>query len=130
MKLHYKAITGLALAAGLVGAGGAAFAGTSYVGFDAIMPNLQQGWNSSTQTKAISNNAGSLAMSSVGSNYTANARICNGAGTCASERDGVGDNTTVSLAAGFPAGTNVHMQLFENPWALVQVEAIGSWKSN
>ncbi|NEM92402.1 hypothetical protein [Galbitalea soli] len=130
MKLITKVASATALTAGLCFVGGAAFAGTSYSSFDAIVPGAQQQWDSSNQSKSGTNAAANLVLSNVGSTYKVNARICNQAETCAAEKTGLGDGWSGSLSAGFLAGTSVHLQLHTSIWTLVRVEAIGKWRSN
>ena len=130
MKIPVKILSGAALVVGLVSAGGAAFAGTSYQSYDAILPKLQQPWNSSSQAKTYSNLAGDISVSYVGSTYTINARLCNQSnGTCGTEVFGLDDNQSAELGAGFGAGTLLHLQLHSHEYAFVQIESVGSWRS-
>lgn len=133
MKVSKKAISAAVLAAGLVFTGiSAANAGTSSESFTAEMPHLQQAWNSAAQTKATAKASGSVSISSVGSSYTANARMCQSSNhnNCGDEVKGIGGGGSGALKNGFNAKNTVVLQLHENPWAAVAVTAKGSWKSN
>jgi hypothetical protein len=131
MRITTKTLSTAALLCLFVGAGSAAFAGTGDSHFDAIVPNLQQPWNSSAQNKVFTSAAAAVHLDSVGADYHMNARICNqGDGTCGTDTNTIGDGGSAPLDAPFIGGTAVHLQLHTSEYALVRVEAIGSWHSN
>lgn len=130
MKQSHKFLATLIIAAGLIGAGGAAQAGTTYVGFSATLPNLQQGWKSPLQVKSRAGVSGNVKITSVGGEYRVNARMCNSsAGTCGPQITGINDRGFAVLKNGFSSGQKVKMQLFQNPWSPVSVDTVGSWRS-
>ena len=75
MRITTKTLSTTALVCLIVGAGSAAYAGTGDSHFDAIVPNLQQPWNSAAQNKVFTSTSAAVHHDSVGSDYHMNARI-------------------------------------------------------
>ncbi|MBF4618549.1 hypothetical protein ITJ44_10745 [Clavibacter sp. VKM Ac-2873] len=131
MRITTKTLSTAALLCLFVGAGSAAYAGTSSSHFDAIVPRFQQPWDSAAQTKASTGGQGFVSFDTIGGDYRMNARICDGGnGSCGAELKEVAQGQGALPDSPFSAGSRVHLQLHATPYNFVRVEAIGSWASN
>lgn len=129
MKTKSKIVLSIVLGGIMLSAGGAAYAGTSYQGFNETTPSLQQPRTFGNQTKAGSGVAGGIIVDSVGSNYTVNAKLRTG-NTFGTEVKGLGDSSSASLPNSIGAGSTTQMTLTNNTWTTVTVQIVGSWRSN
>lgn len=130
-----KRLTNTAIVAGIVGAlalsSSAAHAGTSWVGYNVNLPNLQQGTSTAYQDKTYAGTAGNLNVSFVALSYLVNAKTRHGSvATFGIEVKGLTDGSVASLRNSVPAGARVSVTLTNNTWTTVTVQTIGAFKSN
>ncbi|MEO8527994.1 MAG: hypothetical protein ABI435_02850 [Pseudolysinimonas sp.] len=119
--------------AGLVGVGGVAWAGNSYVAFNLTLPVAQVAGNTASQTKATTGLAGNIHITSVGSTYTVDAQMCSlfglycGGGT---KVFGLNDGQSSTLQNSYGGGgSGMVAQLRIGSFNSVSVQVIGSWRS-
>lgn len=123
-----------ALSAALVGAGGVAYAGTTYENFNSILPVGQFPASTTFQTKTSTGVSGNIRITSIGSTYQVDAQMCSlygaycGGGTKVYYLDD-GDSSTLpnSYSGG---GQHITSNLQTSTWNSVTVQVIGSWRSN
>lgn len=132
MKKKMKALLGAGAVLVAVGFGAtAAQAGTSYVGFNVDMPNLQQGQDTAGQTKSTTGASGTVRIDGVGGGYKANAKMRQGSpAQFGTEVKGLGGGSSASLANSFQSGKYVYVHLTNNTWTTVKVNVAGSFRSN
>lgn len=112
------------------------WAGTRLVGFNVNMPWQGLFTYTDPQTKTHSGSEGEVNITSVGSSYLANARMCYmNANGCAAATTGLDDGTSGILAGGMSgdpiwSGETVQLGLNSTNWNAVSVQVIGSWLSD
>lgn len=128
----------IAVVAGLgfaLGGAVAAHAGTSYAGFNVVIPQFQAPYlGVGSQTKSGSNVAGDIAITSVGSSYTVDATLCVAYGVNCSVGTkvlGLNDGTSAKLPNRIGSGVaGTQPVLQSGSWNVVTVQVIGRWRSN
>jgi hypothetical protein len=134
-KLKFKKparyIVGAGLVVLMVGSGAAAWASETYQNYSATLPRFQGGWDSPHDDikGPYLDDGGHIYVTSVGTGYTVNARLCDPNGAqCSYEVDGLGSASSAILAnAGYVQGFECSLLLHENPWSVYQVSSKGSW---
>lgn len=133
MRKSTKAVAAVLVAGALLLPGGAALAGTSYTGWSATLPALQQGVIATYQTKAVAGTSGQIRVDTTGgSGYKVNARMC---GLIPSQCGPTVVNLAPVSAAFLPnnfvrAGNTAFLQLFLSVISVVRVDATGVFRSN
>ncbi|MBN9154073.1 MAG: hypothetical protein J0J05_08825 [Microbacterium sp.] len=143
MKKSTKVVVGGMLAAALLLPAANAFATSSYTGFNVNMSALQQGVLAAHQTKTSAAAAGSIKVATIGGGYHLNARQCrldhaSGPGStpyvvsCGTEVTYIAAGATKSLPSGsrVAAGKTAYLELHNQTWTVVRVQATGSWRAN
>jgi len=133
-KKFAKLLTVAALTTALVGVGGAAIAGTSYVSFSTTAPVGQYPGNTGSQTKTTTNASGNVRITTVGSTYKTDATMCSllgvycGGGTKVYSLDDGGSSTLPNTYTG---GTGNMVTSFQiSTWNAAAVSISGSWRTN
>lgn len=111
--------------------GTAAYAGTSYSGYNTTVGRLNGNGYTDYQKKDISGANGYIASSVVGGAYLVDARMNSGSGNGSWLRD-VTDGTSAELPgnAKQKAGCSVRLQFSNDVTTPVNVQVSGEWKSN
>jgi hypothetical protein len=143
MKRSTKLFVGGILAVAMALPAGSAFATSSYTGFNVNLPSLQQGVLAAHQIKTSAAAAGTIKVSTIGGGYHLNARQCRldhaaGPGstpylvTCGTEVTYIGAGATKSLPSGsrVASGNTAYLELHNQVWTVVRVQATGSWRAN
>lgn len=143
MKKRTKALVGAVLAIGLIAPAAGAMATSTYIGFSVNLPSLQQGVLAASQIKTTRAAAGELKVSYIGGGYTLNARQCrldhaSGPGStpyrvsCGTEKLDIPAGAYRSLPSGslVASGKRAWLELHNEAWAFVRVQAKGTWRAN
>lgn len=121
------AIAGAAL--GLLLAGGAVQAGTTYSSYSTTVAPFNGSGYTSYQTKSASGTYGNLRSSTVGGSYTVDARMQASSGTGSWVRS-VTDSDTRNLPNSVTKGSSARVQFSNDATTPVNVQVSGSWRSN
>lgn len=123
-----KKLAVMALAAGLITTGGIAQAGTSYSGYDVIVPGFNKSAYTSQQTKSKSNESADLKVSVLGKAMDARAHSYSG---------GTGKWVRVSTIGGpfklpntIKSGSDTRVQFSSDLTQFVDARVKGEWRSN
>lgn len=141
MRTSGKFLAGGVLTVALLVPATTAFATSTYIGYNVNMPAAQQGVLAANQTKSTAGAAGNIRVTSVGADYTVNARQCRldraasttpYVVTCGTERKGLGEGSSSTLPSGghVSAGKTAWLELHNSRWTGVRVTAIGTWRAN
>lgn len=119
----------------LLGGAGTAIAGTSYSLFSAIVPKFQFPYvGVSAQSKSTSSKSGDIQITSVGSTYKTDVTECVAYGANCSVGTKVynlTDGSTAKLPNTIASGNVTVTPVFQiSTWNAVDVQVIGSWRSN
>ncbi|TYS63939.1 hypothetical protein FZD47_10560 [Bacillus infantis] len=123
-----KKLAVITLAAGLVTMGGMAQAGTSYSGYDEIVPAFNKSAFTSQQTKSTSNASADLKVSTLGKAMDARAH---------SYKGGTGAWVRISTVGGpfklpntIKSGSDARVEFSSDLNQLVDARVKGEWRSN
>jgi hypothetical protein len=141
MRARTKILAIAGIAAALTMSSINAFATSTYISWTANLPSLQQGVDASHQVKTVKSTPANFNVTTVGSDYTVNARFCkvtyfnpdDGSETeaCGTEKKGLGDHSSANLSNTYvDAGTTGFLNLHNNTWTVVRVSATGNWRAN
>lgn len=128
-KKFLRGITATSLAAVLFTA--TAFAGTSTTTYNTTVGKFNGSGYSGYQTKSISGANGWLYSTMVGGNYKVDVRMNSSSGNGSWLRN-VTDGTSASLPGKSTqrAGSSIRLKFSNNVTTPVNVQVVGSWKSN
>ncbi len=129
MKKIIKSVSVMGLAIMMFGA--VAFAGTSYSGYNTTVGKFNGSGYSGYQTKSISGANGYILSTSVGGSYVVDVRMNSSSGSGSWLRN-VTDGTQAELPGSSyqTSGTSVRAQFSNDINTPVDVQVVGSWKSN
>ncbi|NWN98250.1 MAG: hypothetical protein HLX45_12165 [Bacillus sp. (in: Bacteria)] len=123
-----KKLAVMALAAGLLAGGGFVQAGTSYSGYDVIVPGFNSSAFTDNQTKKTSNASADLKVSTLGKAMDARAQSYSG---------GTGAWVRISTVGGpfklpnkIKSGKSTRVEFSSDLTQLVDAKVKGQWRSN
>jgi len=129
MKKSKRKIAIVGATLGLLLAGGAVQAGTTYSNYNLTVGSFNGSAYTGYQTKTTTGAPGNLRTSSVGGSYTLDARMQASSGTGGWVRR-VTDNDTRNLPNSVAKGSLVRLQYSNDATTPVNVQVTGSWRSN
>lgn len=125
-----RIIAGTAIATMMLGV--TAFAGTSYQNYNTTVGKFNGNGYSSFQTKSTSGANGDLNSSSVGGGYNVDVRMIDQNGNSGSWARNIKSGSTAQIDShlNHTSGKNVRLQFSNDLTTRVDVQVVGSWRSN
>lgn len=123
-------VVGSLIAAVVIGAPVAAWAGTSYESYSVTIGSGGGNGYTGNQTKAGGSVKGDVNVTSVGNDYTVGASMMKSNGSQeGTKRYDLGAGYSATLPNSIAASSSVKMKMWGNPFWIVAIQANGTWKS-
>jgi len=129
MKKSKKKIAIVGATLGLLLAGGAVQAGTTYSSYSTTVAPFNGSGYTSYQTKSTAGAYGNLRSTTVGGKYTVDARMQASSGTGGWVRS-VTDSDSRNLPNSVAKGSSARVQFSNDASTPVNVQVTGTWRSN